>query len=166
MTGVVGQPVTPLAERFRDTMRQVAGPVCVVTTIDDSGPYGTTVSAFMSLSMTPPMIVLSLDRTSRLLAKVAIGARLGVNILASDQHALATSFAGKSDHKFDGVTWYLESGAPRLDGCHGWVAAVARELVDGGDHVVVLAEVTGAHACEGHLPLTYHDRSFGTHREV
>ena len=164
-TGTVD--TTPaLAERFRDAMRQVAGPVCVVTTADENGPHGTTVSAFMSLSMTPPMIVLSLDKTSRLLGKVTIGGRLGVNVLASEQHYLASRFAGKSDNKFDGVEWFAESDAPRLAGCHAWVAVDAHELVDGGDHVVVIGEVVAAHACEGHDPLTYHDRKFGTHREL
>lgn len=166
MTRTVDATASTLAAQFRDAMSQVAGPVCVVTTADEHGPHGTTVSSFMSLSMTPPMIVLSLDKTSRLLGKVTIGGRLGVNILASDQHLLASRFAGKSDDKFDGIEWFTDSDAPRLEGCHAWVAVDTRELVQGGDHVVVLGEVVAAHACEGHEPLTYHDRKFGTHREL
>jgi flavin reductase (DIM6/NTAB) family NADH-FMN oxidoreductase RutF len=147
-------------------MSQVAAPVCVVTALTDSGPHGTTVSAFASLSMNPPMLLVSLDNSSRLLSRIGTGSRLGVNILSSDQHALATHFAGKSDDKFETVPWFGDSGAPRLDGCHAWVAVDVRQLVAGGDHMVVLGDVVEAEACPGHEPLTYHHRTFGTHAEL
>jgi flavin reductase (DIM6/NTAB) family NADH-FMN oxidoreductase RutF len=155
-----------LRDRFRDAMRQVAAPVCVVTTMGDSGPHGTTVSAFASLSMNPPMLMLSLDNSSRLLARVGVGVRLGINVLAVDQHELATRFAGKAEEKFDGVEWSLDEGAPRLDGCPSWVVIDIRQVIPGGDHMVVLGVVRHAVACDGHLPLTYHDRKFGTHTQL
>jgi flavin reductase (DIM6/NTAB) family NADH-FMN oxidoreductase RutF len=155
-----------LPERFRDAMRQVAAPVCVVTTLHRSGPHGTTVSAFTSLSMNPPMLMLSLDTSSRLLSYVGVGARLGVNILASDQQELANRFASKSDDKFGGVDWFTDSDAPRIASCHGWVAIDTKQMIPGGDHVVILGEVVEAEASVGHLPLTYHDRTFGTHMQL
>jgi flavin reductase (DIM6/NTAB) family NADH-FMN oxidoreductase RutF len=155
-----------LPDRFRDAMRQVATPVCVVTTLHASGPHGTTVSAFASLSMTPPMLMLSLDTSSRLLSHVSMGTRLGVNILAAGQQELAGRFAGKSDDKFGGVEWFVDSDAPRIADCHAWVAVDTRQIIPGGDHMVILGEVVEAEASVGHLPLTYHDRTFGTHRVV
>jgi flavin reductase (DIM6/NTAB) family NADH-FMN oxidoreductase RutF len=166
MTSTIEEATLVLPDRFRDAMRQVAAPVCVVTTLTESGPHGTTVSAFTSLSMNPPMLMLSLDKSSRLLARVAVGARLGVNILAADQHELASRFARKRDDKFDGVEWTADSDAPRLAGCHAWVAIDTRQIIPGGDHMVILGEVVEAEACGGHLPLTYHDRTFGTHKEL
>jgi flavin reductase (DIM6/NTAB) family NADH-FMN oxidoreductase RutF len=166
MTSTIEEAALMLPDRFRDAMRQLAGPVCVVTTLTESGPHGTTVSAFTSLSMNPPMLILSLDNSSRLLAKIAVGARLGVNILAVHQHELASRFAGKSDDKFDGIDWVHDTDAPRLAGCHAWVAIDARQIVPGGDHMVVLGEVVEAQAYDGHQPLTYHDRTFGTHTEL
>ncbi|MFC6239272.1 flavin reductase family protein [Longivirga aurantiaca] len=149
--------------RFRDAMGQVAAPVCVVTILDDAHPYGTTVSAFMSLSMAPPMLLLSLDNTSRLLSRISFGSRLGVNILATDQQALASRFASKIDDKFDGVDWFLDADAPRFDSVHAWVCLDVREIIAGGDHRVILGEVVAAEALEGFQPLTYHRRTFGTH---
>lgn len=166
MTSTIEEATLVLPDRFRDAMRQVAAPVCVVTTLTESGPHGTTVSAFTSLSMNPPMLMLSLDKSSRLLARVAVGARLGVNILAADQRELASRFARKRDDKFDGVEWFADAGAPRMAGCHAWVAIDTRQIIPGGDHMVVLGEVIEAEACAGHLPLTYHDRTFGTHKEL
>jgi flavin reductase (DIM6/NTAB) family NADH-FMN oxidoreductase RutF len=166
MTSTIEGATLVLRDRFRDAMRQVAGPVCVVTSLNESGPHGTTVSAFASLSMNPPMVMLSLDNSSRLLARVAVGARLGVNILAADQFELASLFAGKADNKFDGVSWFTQSAAPRLAGCHAWVALDTRQIVPGGDHMVIMGEVIEAEAGVGHLPLTYHNRKFGTHTEL
>src|SRR6266851_195101 len=166
MTSTIEEATLVLPDRFRDAMRRVASPVCVVTTFDEWGPHGTTVSAFTSLSMNPPMLMLSLDNLSRLLARVAVGARLGVNILAADQPELASRFAAKSDDKFDGIEWFADAAAPRLAGCHAWVALDTRQIIPGGDHMVVFGEVVDAEACAGHLPLTYHDRTFGTHIEL
>jgi flavin reductase (DIM6/NTAB) family NADH-FMN oxidoreductase RutF len=152
-----------LAVRFREAMGQVAAPVCVVTTMHEGGAHGTTVSAFMSLSMTPPMLLLSLDNSSRLLGHITLRTRLGVNVLATGQHELAMRFAGKSAAKFEGVEWELDGGVPRLAGVHAWVALDVEQLVPAGDHKVVLGEVAAAEACDGFLPLTYHLRQFGTH---
>ena len=85
----------PLAEEFRAVMAGVATPVSVVTTLTDGRPHGTTVSAFASLSMDPPMVLVSLDRGSGLLARLAVGGVFGVNVLGRDQAPLALAFARK-----------------------------------------------------------------------
>ena len=51
-----------LQAHFREVMAGVATPVSVVTAISDGRPHGTTVSAFASLSMDPPMVLVALDR--------------------------------------------------------------------------------------------------------
>ncbi|CAN5192082.1 hypothetical protein BH09ACT12_BH09ACT12_01930 [soil metagenome] len=155
-----------LAGRFRDAMGNVAAPVSVVTTLQEGRPHGTTVSAFASLSMSPPMLMLALDRSSRLLGRLGIRSRVGVNILATDQRALALTFAGKAEEKFDGVDWVFDAKAPRLSGCHAWVALDIRQLVAAGDHVVVIGDVVSAEAGKGREPLTYHNRTFGSHAEI
>ena len=88
---------------------------------------------------------------------------MGGNVLTAGQAALAASFARKGDDKFDGVSWVLAAGVPRLDGCAGWLGCAVERLVDGGDHVVAFGRVIDA----GHAPaspLTYHQRQFGTHQ--
>jgi flavin reductase (DIM6/NTAB) family NADH-FMN oxidoreductase RutF len=155
----------PLAEAFREVMAGVCTPVSVVTTFGKGGPHGTTVSAFASLSMSPPMVLVALDQRSDLLRELTAGARFGVNVLGSGQAALAGTFARKGGDKFAGVGWELHSGAPRLQGSPGWLACTVAGLVDGGDHVIVLGEVRQA-GSRGGPPLTYHARTFGTHRSM
>jgi flavin reductase (DIM6/NTAB) family NADH-FMN oxidoreductase RutF len=154
-----------LAEEFRAVMAGVPTPVSVVTTLTEGRPHGTTVSAFASLSMTPPMVLVSLDRGSDLLARLAVGSVFGVNVLGRDQAPLALAFARKGEDKFAGVDWVADGGAPRLTGSPGWLACTVTDLVAGGDHVVVLGEVRAAAPGDG-PPLTYHARTFGTHAAV
>lgn len=150
------------ASAFRDVMAGVCTPVSVVTAMDRERPHGTTVSAFASLSMDPPMVLVALDRGSDLLALVRRGGAFGVNVLGSAQPEIAKRFARKGSAKFDGVSWCSSSGLPRLAGCAGWLACGLRELVDGGDHVIALGDVRVAESSPC-APLTYHAREFGTH---
>ena len=155
----------PLAEEFRAVMAGVATPVSVVTTLSDGAPHGTTVSAFASLSLSPPMVLVSLDRSSELLARLTGGSVFGVNVLGSDQAGLALAFARKGSDKFTGVDWVDDAGAPRLAGSPGWLSCTVAQLVQGGDHVIVLGEVRAADRRDA-PPLTYHARTFGTHAVV
>ncbi|GAB3304718.1 flavin reductase family protein [Geodermatophilus aquaeductus] len=157
--------MTAVAGAFREVMAGVATPVSVVTTLAGGAPYGTTVSAFASLSMAPPMVLVSLDRGSGLLARLAEGAPFGLNVLAAAQAELATRFARRGADGFAGVAWEVDLGAPRLEGSAGWVACRVARLVDGGDHVVVLGDVVAA-SLQDAAPLTYHARRFGTHVPV
>jgi flavin reductase (DIM6/NTAB) family NADH-FMN oxidoreductase RutF len=155
-------PELPLADAFREVMAGVATPVSVVTTVAGGAPHGTTVSAFASLSLRPPMVLLALDRRSDLLARLGPGSAFGVNVLGADQARLADVCARKGPGEFAGVAWQLDTGAPRLAGSPGWLACTVAQLIEGGDHVVVLGDVRRAASAAG-PPLTYHLRAFGTH---
>ncbi|WP_318280395.1 flavin reductase family protein [Streptomyces griseoloalbus] len=73
--------------------RVVASRVAVVTALDGSRPHGTTVSAFASLSLAPPMALVSLDERSRLLAIIRRSGRFGLNVLGAHQADPASLFA-------------------------------------------------------------------------
>jgi flavin reductase (DIM6/NTAB) family NADH-FMN oxidoreductase RutF len=153
----------PVVEKnFRAAMAHVAAPVSIVTSIVDGTPWGTTVSAFASLSMDPPMLLISLQHDSGLLARVSEGSILGVNVLSSTQSELALAFARKDQDRFRTTPWVLVDGAPQLDDIHAYVAVKVTQMVTGGDHVVLFGEVIDA-ATYDTRPLTYHQRLFGTH---
>ena len=161
-----GLPVGPGYDQvdatvFRDTLARVPTPVTVVTSHVDRRPHGTTVSAFSSLSLDPPMIVISLDQNSDLLKIIQETGRFGVNVLASGQQSLATTFARKGPDKFAGVAWYMDHGAPRLAGKGQWLGCRTDQLVAAGDHVIIIGLVGHAdtHSFE---PQLYRQRAFGT----
>lgn len=152
-----------LGASFRRAMGSVAAAVSVVTVLHEGEPHGTTVSAFASLSMDPPMLLVSLDRRSELLSKVEIGSVVGVNVLAAHQDQVALRFAGKGDNRFVGIPWDVEDDAPALRDRHAWVSMSVSQLVVAGDHTVVLGDVRAA-GVSSNRALTYWQRTFGTHQ--
>ncbi|MDO5675953.1 MAG: flavin reductase family protein, partial [Propionibacteriaceae bacterium] len=70
---------------FREAMARVPSPVTVITTTLDGVPWGTTVSAFASLSVDPPMVFFALDNRGGMIDRIRQAARVGVNVLAGDQ---------------------------------------------------------------------------------
>ncbi len=152
-------------QRFRDLMSMVCGPVVIVTTAEGTEPAGTTVSAFTSLSLQPRLIMLALDRRSRLLARLRRTRRFGVNILDAAQSELATLFATKREDKFAGVEWSDRAGLPYLHGSPGWAECAVESLMPGGDHVIVVGRVDDLEyqPCQ---PLIYADRNFGVHSRL
>jgi flavin reductase (DIM6/NTAB) family NADH-FMN oxidoreductase RutF len=146
---------------FRQALGAVCAPVAVVTSFSDGRPHGTTVSAFCSLSLSPPLVLIALDVRSELLALVRDAGVYAINVLASDQQDLAQKFARKGPDKFDGVGWALEHDVPRLDGAASWVVCRLEDLLPGGDHVIAVGHVVHAEARDAE-PLLYRRRGFGT----
>jgi flavin reductase (DIM6/NTAB) family NADH-FMN oxidoreductase RutF len=149
-------------EHFVEVMAAVCTPVTVATALKDDRPHGTTVSAFCSLSLDPPMISLALDQQSDLLAIVTETRKVGVNVLAHGQEDLALRFAKKGNDKFDGIEWSSDFELPRLPGTLGWLACEVVGTVRGGDHTIVLGLARGVDH-EVAAPLVYQRRLFGTH---
>ncbi|MCQ4046656.1 flavin reductase family protein [Streptantibioticus rubrisoli] len=148
---------------FRQAMASVATPVSVVTTTEGDTPYGSTVSAFASLSINPPMALIALDENSSLLAALRRTHRFALNVLSAGQNSLAGVFARKGPNKFAGINWHQEAGLPRLAGVSIWLACTVDHFLPGGDHTIAAGLVTDAHVSEESAPLTYHRHQFGTH---
>lgn len=148
-------------DRFREALGAVCTPVSVVTSCHRGRPHGTTVSAFCSLSLSPPLILVALDRGSDLLAMVTESRAYAVNVLGHGQEELARRFARKGVDKFEGVEWELEEGLPRLAGAASWLRCRLEDLHEGGDHLVAVGLVEHAEGGDGD-PLLYRRRAFGT----
>jgi flavin reductase (DIM6/NTAB) family NADH-FMN oxidoreductase RutF len=148
-------PVSP--EQFRTALAAYATGVTVVTAIGENGPSGATANAVTSLSLDPPMMLACLDRGSRTLNAVRAQGRFGVNALAAGQDEVARRFAGKDPEakKWESVEWSESEELPRLAGGLMWVACELRDLIDGGDHLIVTGTVLAAESREGQ-PLLFH----------
>ncbi|HKH42478.1 MAG TPA: flavin reductase family protein [Solirubrobacterales bacterium] len=144
-------------EEFRRALRAYATGVTVVTAVGADGPSGATANAVTSLSLDPPMMLACLDRGSRTLTSVRAQGRFGVNVLAAGQADLAHRFSAKdpAPEKWTGVEWTEGQGLPRLDGALVWVACELRDLIDGGDHLILTGNVIEAEARDGQ-PLLFH----------
>ncbi|MGE2732168.1 flavin reductase family protein [Mycolicibacterium vaccae] len=149
--------------QYRAVMGNFPTGVVVVTGMSDGVPVGLTVQSFMSLSLDPPMVLLSVDRKSTTWPLIAAGARFAVNVMASDQQAVALAFAKSGTDKFAGMRWDLApvTGAPLLSGCQAWVEAQVVDTFDGGDHVIVTADVLSMRpGDDGSEPLVFFRSNF------
>ena len=152
---MAGAAVSP--DEFRAALTAYATGVTVVTAIGPNGPSGATANAVTSLSLDPPMMLACLDRGSRTLTSVRAQGLFGVNALAAGQEDLARRFSGKDPEsaKWGEVEWTESQGLPRIAGALVWVACELRDLIDGGDHLILTGNVLEVDAVEGQ-PLLFH----------
>jgi flavin reductase (DIM6/NTAB) family NADH-FMN oxidoreductase RutF len=152
--------VTP--ETFRAAMAELPSAVTAVTAWGPGGlPVGATVSAVTSLSLAPPMVLVCLAHTSDTLGVLQPGTPLVLHVLVDGQQELAARLAGKGPAKFDAINWQVGGhGLPELDGAALVAVCRVHDLVPGGDHVVVLADVCEVlrHRDDGPSPLVLHRR--------
>jgi 3-hydroxy-9,10-secoandrosta-1,3,5(10)-triene-9,17-dione monooxygenase reductase component len=148
---------------FRDVMGRFASGVTVVTTRTSGGqPVGFTASAVASLSLDPVLLLVCVGRTGETLAHLEAAGAFAVNILAADQEDVALRFAGSSrENRFQGLD-LEEAGtaAPILDGVLAWLDCTVHDVLDGGDHAIVVGRVQGCRAGEGE-PLVYYRGRLG-----
>lgn len=155
-----------LRDAFREAMATVCSPVSVVTVLCAGEAYGTTVSAFTSLSLDPPMVLLAMDLESRSFQALSSTGIFGLNVLSDRQVPEALAFARKGGpEKFEDTAWQVEQGVPRLLEAPAFLVCELSQSVRGGDHMVLLARVRWAESRED-FPLTYYKRTFGTHHAV
>jgi flavin reductase (DIM6/NTAB) family NADH-FMN oxidoreductase RutF len=152
------------ASEFRRVLGHFPTGVTVVTSRHpDGGVTGVTISAFCSLSLTPPLILVCLETTADTYTRIREGGVFAVNILeAEGGEALSRRFAEtEPPGRFDGVAYRSErTGSPILDDALAWVDCRLVRRVEGGDHTIFIGEVLAADAREGH-PLVYYRGGYG-----
>jgi 3-hydroxy-9,10-secoandrosta-1,3,5(10)-triene-9,17-dione monooxygenase reductase component len=147
----------PDPAEFRAAMGTLPTGVTVVSATGAEGPAGATANAVASLSIEPMLMLACLDRGSRTLLAVQAANRFGISVLHAGQEQLARSFATKAPvaDKWRGVAWSERDGIPAIDGALVWIACELRDVIAGGDHVIVTGEVTDLATGEGD-PLVFH----------
>lgn len=125
--------------------------VTVVTALTRTGPGGLSANAVSSLSLDPALMLACLDRGSRTLRAVEEAGRFGVNVLGAESAEHALRFASKApvEEKWQGVGWSEREGIPLLDDAIIWIGCELRDVISGGDHVIVTGEVLDVHEREG-----------------
>jgi flavin reductase (DIM6/NTAB) family NADH-FMN oxidoreductase RutF len=153
---------------FREALKNFPGGVTVVTAYDKDGhPTGATVSAFTSLSLTPPLILVCLNSNSRSIAGIRQRRGFVVHFLAEDQVDVARRFASDVPDKFQGLGYKLTpDGVPYLEDCPARLECILLSEYPGGDHVILVGEVKSAYGEDEYRPLLYARRNFHTLGEV
>lgn len=145
---------------LRDCCGRFATGVTVITTRTAAGDHGMTASAFMSVSLDPPLICVSLDRRSRMLGKLRESLRFAVNILSQAMQPQAIHFAGRPDPTLTNP-FTDAHGLPVLAGACALIIADVAQQVEAGDHVLLLGHVRHLRHDPAAAPLLYHAGRFG-----
>ena len=144
------------SEEFRTALSRFASGVTVVTTKDASGKmHGLTVSAFCSVSLEPPLVLVCIEKAAGSHTSFLESELFAVNILASSQRDLSERFASELINRFQGIDFSLsEHGLPVLGGCLANLECRIVHSYDGGDHTVYIGEVLNSETNDGD-PLVY-----------
>lgn len=142
-------PFDPM--QLRKVMGFFATGVTIITTRDQSGkPYGLTANAVTSLSLTPPLLLICVDRKAETFPHFFDSKIFVLNILSRDQETLSRRFATTGGDKFSGVPWRVGGlGTPILEETLGHIECRIVETLEGGDHVIHIGQVEDAEAREG-----------------
>jgi flavin reductase (DIM6/NTAB) family NADH-FMN oxidoreductase RutF len=144
------------AQELRRVMGHFATGVTIITTRDKDGtPQGLTANAFMSLSLNPPLILISVDKGAQCYSCFEPQTGFTVNFLGEDHEEISKRFATKGIDKFAGLKWQEGcNGAAIIDGVIGYIECRITQCHDGGDHTIVVGEVVNASAT-GERPLLF-----------
>lgn len=143
-------------QELRRVMGHFATGVTVITTKDKEGaPAGLTANAFMSLSLNPPLVLISVDKGAACYQCFELRNGFTVNFLSEDQEEISRRFATKGADKFAGLKWHAGSnGAAIIEGALGYVECKIVQCHDGGDHTIVVGEIVDVSA-SGDRPLLF-----------
>lgn len=136
-----------LASALRSSLGRFVTGVAVLTFDAHEGPRGMTINSFTSVSLDPPLILVSIAKSSRSHDLLAGGIPFTVNILGAEQETIARHFTRRGEDV--PTRWYVEASSPRLLGTLAHFECTPWRSYEAGDHTLVIGEVIDFAAREG-----------------
>ena len=157
--------MTDESSNLRQMMRSWASGVTVVTARHKDQAHGMTVSAFTSISLEPPRVIVSLEKASRTTELAMKSGYFGITILAADQKEISDRFAGRipafNDNRFEGLEITLmASGCPFISRGLAFLDCAIVDTYESGTNTLLIGDVIATlHSGEG-APLLYFDQDY------
>jgi flavin reductase (DIM6/NTAB) family NADH-FMN oxidoreductase RutF len=156
-TAPAAPPVSPFD--LRRACGQFATGVTVVTVGDGGGFRGMTANSFTSVSLDPPLVLVSVDRRNRTHELLAEGVPFVVNVLSQAQQCWSDRFAGRHgdvQHQFDDIPHTLSpDGVPIIAEAPASFACRVVAIHEAGDHSLFIGQVEGIEQAAGETPLLF-----------
>jgi flavin reductase (DIM6/NTAB) family NADH-FMN oxidoreductase RutF len=158
---VPGEYATVDPSLYRRTCARFTTGITVVTVLDrEQHPHGMTVNSFSSVSLEPPLVLVSIDLRNAILGHFITSSWFAINILAEHQEPLSRRFSSPAENRFVDVEWHPGiSGTPILDGVLAHLECSVVETFEAGDHTVLIGEVRQAGYVDG-KPLVYFNSGY------
>lgn len=150
------------ANEFRRVLGSFLTGVTVITTATASGEYrGITANSFTSVSLDPPLVLFCIGKQSSSCEAFTNSEGFNIHILSADQQSLARQFIrGTPAEKFDSVpVTTSETGAPLISDVGAWLACRTHQVLDAGDHYILIGEVYSCEA-QDYRPLGFFQSQF------
>jgi flavin reductase (DIM6/NTAB) family NADH-FMN oxidoreductase RutF len=160
LSGAASKP--DLKVDIRNVMRYFASAVTVATSALDTGElFGLTVTAFTSVSLDPPLVLICIRNESTATSLFKKSMKYCVNILAENQRQISEKFslAGEAGRFLDLDYYVGKGGSPIVRGCIGYIDCKIVQIIPGGDHTIFLGEAVDVYA-EEKEPLLYLNRKY------
>ena len=143
--------------QFKLAMSHFASGVTVVSTEHEGTLYGMTVASFASLSLSPPLVLICIEKSVKSHDAIAAAGRFAVSMLAQEQSEISNRFASKKiEDRFAGVGWSRgDHGMPLIDGAICAIECTVQSQFPGGDHTIFVGEVSSVRTHEA-PPLVYY----------
>lgn len=152
-TDVPTPAVDPAA--FRRALGSFASGVTVVTALRDAEVAGITVSAFSSVSLDPPLVLVCVGNRANFHGVLRTTSRFAVSLLGGDQERASNYYAGRREEGWAPPLEQPEGGVPVLGGALATLQCDVHDAVEMGDHTVFFGRVTSISVRDGGEPLAY-----------
>jgi flavin reductase (DIM6/NTAB) family NADH-FMN oxidoreductase RutF len=150
------------AAKFRQVLGHFPTGVTVVTAMVDKKPVGFAVGSFASLSLDPPQVLFCAGRQSSTWPKIESAGRFCANVLADDQEDVCRVFASKAEDKFAEIGWkHSGNGSPLIAGALAYIDCAITNVVESGDHYVVIGSVSDLDVQHEGGPLVFFRGGYG-----
>jgi flavin reductase (DIM6/NTAB) family NADH-FMN oxidoreductase RutF len=151
-------------EQLRLVMRQWASGVTVVSAKHNGKSHGMTVSSFTSISIDPPLVIISLMNQSRTLKMIAEASVFGITILSKQQTEISSAFAGKigdEEDRFANIdTLTLTNGSPMIRGGLAYLDCKVESIYEYASNSLIIGEVIAAELGDFEKPLLYFNKQY------
>lgn len=143
---------------LREVMTTYPTGVTIVAAVGGDGePFGLTVNSFTSLSLEPPLVLVCIGHAATSHDRLVASSGFSISLLSGGQAALAGRFAADpSEGRFEGVSWEPGTlGVPLIDGSMAWLECSRYDVINGGDHSILIGRVEHARRTQRDA-LVYH----------
>ncbi len=143
---------------FRNIMGHFTTGVAIVTTMTKSGaPIGMTVNSFTSVSLNPPLVLVCLNNNAGTIAQFLAADKFAISVLADNQTDISQIFAKRHSDRFGETHWHKgENQMPLIDGAIAFFECNRTQIHDGGDHTILIGEVSHANLVTDDEPLIFY----------
>ncbi len=150
-------------QHYRKTMGRYPTGVALVSSLDaEENPVGMIVGTFASVSLDPPLVSFMPAKSSTTWPKIQQAGKFAISVLGANQESVVRAFGGKTATKFESVEWEKTAqGNPIAHDAIAWIECTTTQVIDAGDHHIVIGAVQSMDIRGNKLPLLFFQGGFG-----